>query len=343
MSNALVSVIVPVYNNAAYLDECIGSLTEQTYPILEIILVDDGSDDGSGAICDRWRRRDQRITVIHQSNQGAGMARNAGLEHIHGDYICFVDSDDWLERDCIEKALRQIEKEQTELVVFGMLSMKEENGAESALIPQIVRNYRGREVQDEFLRDCMGPDPKSGKTAFIFSTCLCMYSAKLIKRCGWRFVSEREILSEDYYSLTKLLADVRSVTVFPEALYHYRCNPKSLSRRYMEGRYERIKHFYLELMKLCREKAFSQEVLGRCSYLFISNSIAAMKQLLTAECSESVIKQELKRIITDEILQSVLYEHRKDRCGWKKRMFFAALRRKNLPLCYFLLRMRTGR
>ncbi|MGM9584900.1 MAG: glycosyltransferase family 2 protein [Faecousia sp.] len=92
----LISVVVPVYNVEAYLDRCIRSLVEQTYSNLEILLVDDGSPDGSGAICDRWAAQDSRIRVIHKENAGAGAARNTALDAAQGDLIAFLDSDDYL-------------------------------------------------------------------------------------------------------------------------------------------------------------------------------------------------------------------------------------------------------
>lgn len=92
----LISVIVPVYRVEKYLDHCIRSITEQTYPNLEILLVDDGSPDGSGAICDHWAEKDSRIRVIHQQNAGAGAARNTALDAAAGELIAFVDSDDYL-------------------------------------------------------------------------------------------------------------------------------------------------------------------------------------------------------------------------------------------------------
>lgn len=92
----LISVVVPVYRVEKYLDHCIQSIVEQTYSNLEILLVDDGSPDGSGAICDRWARQDARIRVIHKQNAGAGAARNTALDTAGGDIIAFVDSDDYL-------------------------------------------------------------------------------------------------------------------------------------------------------------------------------------------------------------------------------------------------------
>ena len=93
----LVSVILPVYGVEAYLPECVESLLEQSYPNLEIILVDDASPDRCGAICDAYAERDSRVRVIHQKNGGAASARNAGLDAAQGDCVCFVDSDDTVE------------------------------------------------------------------------------------------------------------------------------------------------------------------------------------------------------------------------------------------------------
>ena len=92
----LISVIVPVYRVECYLERCIQSITEQTYANLEILLVDDGSPDGSGEICDRWAEKDSRIRVIHKENAGAGAARNTALDMAKGEIIAFVDSDDYL-------------------------------------------------------------------------------------------------------------------------------------------------------------------------------------------------------------------------------------------------------
>lgn len=95
----LISVIVPVYRVEEYLDRCIGSIVEQTYSNLEILLVDDGSPDRSGEICDRWAQRDSRVRVIHKQNAGAGAARNTALDAARGEILAFVDSDDYLAPD----------------------------------------------------------------------------------------------------------------------------------------------------------------------------------------------------------------------------------------------------
>ena len=101
----LISVIIPVYRVEKYLDRCLRSITEQTYRNLEIILVDDGSPDNSGTICDAWAARDSRIRVIHKENAGAGAARNTGLNVASGDVVSMIDSDDYLEIHMYEHLL----------------------------------------------------------------------------------------------------------------------------------------------------------------------------------------------------------------------------------------------
>ena len=100
-SEDLVSIIVPVFNVEKYLSRCINSLVAQDYKQLEIILVNDGSTDSSMTICKEYEKKDNRIKIINQQNQGLSMARNAGLKLAHGKYICFVDSDDWVEKDYV--------------------------------------------------------------------------------------------------------------------------------------------------------------------------------------------------------------------------------------------------
>jgi glycosyltransferase involved in cell wall biosynthesis len=117
MENRKISIIVAAYNIEAYLPRCLDSLLAQSYPNLEIIVVDDGSTDGTGAICDKYKTKDFRITVIHQLNQGLSGARNTGLALAAGDYIGYVDGDDWIEPDMYRAMLEACEEECAQLAV----------------------------------------------------------------------------------------------------------------------------------------------------------------------------------------------------------------------------------
>lgn len=117
MKEQLISVIIPVYNVALYLDECLKTVCGQTYHNIEIILIDDGSTDGSAKICDEWKKRDSRIQVIHKANEGVSVARNTGLEIAQGAYIAFVDADDWLEYNMYEEMYRQAWNHNADVII----------------------------------------------------------------------------------------------------------------------------------------------------------------------------------------------------------------------------------
>ena len=115
MENDLISIVLPIYNVENYLERCIKSVISQTYKNLEIILVDDGSTDDCSKMCDEWAEKDNRIVVVHKNNQGLGMARNTGIEYAKGRFICFFDSDDFIENDTIENVYKVITKENAEM------------------------------------------------------------------------------------------------------------------------------------------------------------------------------------------------------------------------------------
>ncbi|ACU94309.1 glycosyl transferase [Cryptobacterium curtum DSM 15641] len=120
MANPLISVIVPVYNVEKYLDRCMQSIVDQTYRNLEIILVDDGSSDGSGALCDTWAQQDNRIIVLHKKNGGLSDARNAGVQTSHGDWIGFVDSDDYIDKQMYESLYSLIEYTNSDMALCAV-------------------------------------------------------------------------------------------------------------------------------------------------------------------------------------------------------------------------------
>ena len=122
-----ISVIIPVYKVERYLDACVASVAGQTYADLEIILVDDGSPDNCPALCDAWAKKDARIKVIHRPNGGLSAARNSGLDIAAGEFIAFVDSDDRLEPDALQKAWETKQKTNADLVIFNLVCTDTEN------------------------------------------------------------------------------------------------------------------------------------------------------------------------------------------------------------------------
>ena len=142
-----ISVIVPVYNVEQYLPRCVESILAQTYENLEILLVDDGTKDNSGAICDAYARQDARVKAIHKKNGGLSSARNAGIDAATGEYLSFVDSDDWIEPDMYEKMMALMEKYGVRLVCAGRWDVSSETGEKTlGLCPPKEEAISGEEL-----------------------------------------------------------------------------------------------------------------------------------------------------------------------------------------------------
>ena len=127
MEEILISVIVPIYNVEAYLNRCVESIVNQTYQKLEIILVDDGSPDNCPRMCDGWASKDNRIKVIHKGNGGLSDARNAGLKIATGEYISFVDSDDWIDRKTFSLVMEKMIVTKAQIGAFNIISVDSDN------------------------------------------------------------------------------------------------------------------------------------------------------------------------------------------------------------------------
>ena len=134
--SAKISVIIPVYKVEQYIRQCLDSVIGQTYQNLEIILVDDGSPDGCGMICDEYAKKDSRVIVVHQENQGVSVARNVGIEMATGEWIMFVDPDDWLELECCEKVIECVFSKPWDIVYFRHI-MHDEKGTQIEKIVSI--------------------------------------------------------------------------------------------------------------------------------------------------------------------------------------------------------------
>lgn len=301
IKKGLVSIVLPIYNVEQFLDRCIESVVNQTYRNLEIILVDDGSPDGCPRKCDEWAAKDSRIKAIHKKNAGLGMARNTGIDNATGEYICFFDSDDYVTLDAIEKAYRCISEHHADIVHFGSYVI-DSNGREKACrIPQTEKKlYQGDEVQNYVLPNLIGPDPRTGKNSNLWITAwTCMYSMQAIRRVNWRFVSERQYISEDSYSHLLLYKDIASVAVLPEALYFHCENRMSLSHAYRKDRYERIKFWYDACLKACDAIGYGEHVKESLTVFFFDETISTLRVIACEDYDKREKKAEIDAILKD--------------------------------------------
>lgn len=338
MRNGVVSVVLPIYNVEQYLERCIKSIVDQTYENLEIILVDDGSPDRCPEICEEWAKRDGRIKVVHKENAGLGMARNTGIENATGDYICFFDSDDYVALDTIEKAYRLAADEKSDIVLFGLSDVDASGAVVRSHIPQADKvTYCDGEVQSRFLPNLIAAKPTDTIKNIRMSACTCMFSVDLIQKSEWRFASERDIISEDVYSLLCLYKHVRKVSIISEALYFYCENGTSLTHVYREDRFEKICHFH----RLCEEKAqelgYDAEVIQRLQGPLASFAIAAMKQIVRAELTEKEKYDAIREIVCSDYLRSIRWDYSLHSDSRPRRIFLYLLEKRwTLPCCLIL-------
>lgn len=200
----LISVIVPVYQVERYLPRCIESICHQTYKDLEIILVDDGSPDNCGAICDEYAKKDTRIRVIHQQNGGLAIARNSALDICTGEYIAFVDSDDEIKADMIEKLVAAANSHQSDMTICGVVFRKDMQDTNYDFLVKEERVVENPELMHLYLN------------GGIFSgMCNKLYHRTLFQTI--RFPALRS--SEDVYTLPELIGSCRRCTLIPDCLY----------------------------------------------------------------------------------------------------------------------------
>lgn len=249
-NNPLISVVVPVYKVEPYLEKCVESILAQTYSNLEVILVDDGSPDNCGKICDQLQQKDPRIVVIHKSNGGLSSARNAGIEIAHGEYIGFVDSDDSIEPDMYEKLYQAIQSDETELAVCAVNYVYEDGKilTKPGLGKNATFNFHEAMIEMNLHR------------LFDMATWSKLYHRDLFE--GLRFPMGK--LSEDYYVMFRILDRAQKISYVDAYCYNY------LQRKNSVTRSSKINHDHeyaaLEQMEYLEEKYPEMNIIGHVAY-----------------------------------------------------------------------------
>lgn len=241
--NALISVIVPVYNAAEYLERCVLSICNQSYKDLEIILVDDGSNDGSEKLCDRLQEKDDRIIVIHQKNGGSTSARNAGLRVANGKYIGFVDSDDWIETDMYETLVRSLNDDDSEISVirqyldYGSTCHREgKRSIEEGIIEKESGEMPHHIIYSDDYR-CRGISPNLYDKLFL---------KDLVVR-HQKKVSPDTKYAEDDLCVYASLLDANRVSFINRPMYHYCRHASSVTHTADDAYFEKINFFYKQM------------------------------------------------------------------------------------------------
>ena len=213
-----VSIVIPVYNVSRYLPQCLESVLSQTYQNIEVLIVDDGSTDGSGSICDRFAERDPRIRVIHTDNRGLSAARNLGLESISGAFISFIDSDDWIEPNTVETLVKAAL--QTKADVVTMKACMEYVGKTS--YPQVVKKrshvYRGGDILAAYAEGLLGNAAWNK-----------LYRAECFRDLRFPYGHNYEDVVVAWKLMKGLSENGGAVAALSEVLYHFRARKSSIS------------------------------------------------------------------------------------------------------------------
>ncbi len=290
----LISVIIPVYNVEEYLRECIDSVLKQTYEELEIILVDDGSTDTSGDICDAYAQKDERVQVIYQKNQGQAVARNTGFAKAKGKYIYFLDSDDWIVPETLEKLVKKAEQENAEVVFFDAYSFTE--NPEMFHVEQ--RYLRKHEYTTDLGYNVLARLQKHKE--YHCSVPLLLLEREFLVENNIYFYSG--VFYEDMLYTYEVFCKAKCVAYIGEAFYQrrYRSNSTMTSRKnqkhYISAKkvYEKVRDVSQELGIL--EDDTARKYVVRCAF----NALNIYKKLSNVEQRENkesylVLKKDIRK------------------------------------------------
>lgn len=260
MNRPLVSIIVPIYNVAPYLKKCLDSIAAQTYSNIEILLIDDGSPDQCGAICDIYAARDSRFVVIHQNNNGVSSARNIGIDHAKGEYIMFVDGDDYISPHMCEILLQSVLKQNADLAICGLYRINS-RGEKNEDVPY-PQELTGKElVMQYFLK---------GRTIHLSVVWNKLYKASLFN-CPFKIRFPLHMIEEDEYVSYKILYRANKVIILNKPLYFYIYRENSIMHNTAIDHRECLYQYALDYYQWAHNDAPDMIPVVECSNIHLFN------------------------------------------------------------------------
>lgn len=331
----LISVIIPVYNVAQYLPECIESIINQSYRNLEIILVNDGSTDNSLKICYKYSKLDKRIKVYSKVNSGLGLTRNYGIKHATGNYITFVDSDDYLENNAIEDLVSSLDDNYADVCIGGYKRVLD--NSKILYIEEYDKEFVYKDRILNFMIKMLGSLPNKSDSIRP-SVWNCLYNKKLIDENNLSFVSEREIISEDIAWDLDIYPYVNSINIISNSTYCYRYNQVSLSQKYKKERFEECKKLYCYILNKTKEYNNNEIILRAGKQFFvqlhqcISQEKKHINNLTTKEC-----KNRIKEMCEDKMVIDIINAYPLSKLHIRQFIFIQLVKYKVISLLYIIV------
>ena len=335
----LISVIIPVYNVDKYLEKCVESVLNQSYKNIEIILIDDGSEDNSGKICDYYSKKYTNITTIHKKNEGLGFARNTGLSVCNGEYVFFVDSDDYLDYDMIETLVHNSVDNGLD---YCKATFRRIDNVGNIRFQKKYNNelFKGEAIKKDLLPRLIGSSNKKHDSIEMSATG-CFYKLEIIKKHKINFPSERKMISEDLIFNIDYLGYSKKAMVIDYCGYNYRINNESLTKKYKKDRFKLCVFFYVELRKKIVNLGYDDEVLLRLSKMFfvhLKMCILQEKKSISHNIFKDT-KTNLKEICSSNIVNKVIDEYPVEDLNYKQKIFLYLIKYKLVFIIYIIINL----
>lgn len=343
-SGPKVSVIIPVYNVEPYLRQCLDSVVNQTYRDLEIILVDDGSPDNCGTICDEYAAKDERVTVVHKQNGGVSAARNDALKLASGEWISFVDPDDWCELDLYEKAIPKALESDADIVLFSIFKQTGKNKEERLhtfdrefetsdrqFIAKLQAAALGRSLVPLSKEKRHGQDAPWDK----------LFKASFIFENGLTY-AENVKAHEDIIFNVNAFQFAQKVCFFDMPLYHWRANPASIGHKYTPDRVQINMAIYEELFSIGKKYDLPDEYYQALNVFIIDTTLVLGKICFFNKKREGTIFSKMKYandVLHTEPFYSAFENVKREKLG-KSGKVITITRHNNILLLYLVTQLR---
>lgn len=348
-----ISVIVPVYRVEKYLGRCVNSLLGQTLSDIEIILVDDGSPDGCPALCDEFAKKDGRIKVLHKENEGLGLARNSGMSLAVGEYIAFVDSDDYVKSEMYRTLYEAAQRGNADIAMCGLcciggIMSAKENDVQNINCFDGYTVFDGKEGIDRLMLDISGALPKEDQDSrYGFSSVKNIYRKEVLEKNKIRFLSEKEVMSEDVFFLLDFLDKCECAVGVPGAFYCYCRNGQSLSKSYRSDRFEKCRLIIDGINGVLSKRMDESVYKIYTDRLFQAYARAACMQEIQFAPSNGIDKKELDRrlkaICNSKRLKTTLKNYPWHKLPFTQAAFAFTMRFSLIGLQKLLVKIKNGR
>ena len=325
-----ISIIIPIYKVEKYLKRCVESVRKQTLTDLEIILVDDGSPDDCPGICDEYLKEDSRIKVIHKQNGGLASARNAGMNIATGNYLFFLDSDDWLEPDGMQRLYETAEKYQVDFVRYRAIRTGWPGMEENApcMVEEIRELQQGLYEKDRIIKEIY---PRLLATSQLTMGAVVgawgsLYRTDFLRKNQLSFYEEVKFSEDLIFSANVVRAAESFYFIDSPGVYHYFYNPNSISKSFREGRWDSCK----SLIKFCENDFANDITYDFKKELYYLRWFCIMLALNERKYLRSYTERRkyCKKMLNDPIIRKVPLKLGKFDVSWKQKIMMVLIKGK---------------